>query len=335
MKKSGCIVITSISGPDNPVLKKYAEECRQRQIRFIVAGDESSPENFNLEGCEFLSLEKQRSLPFRLSSLLPTRNYARKNLAYLHAISEGHELLVETDDDNIPKEKFWNERSVEVSGDLVTDNTWTNIYKYFTDQPVWPRGFSLSHIHESRTKTNSGTKMFCPVQQSLADENPDVDAIYRLTLPLPIYFKERAPLVLDRNSICPFNSQNTTWFKEAFFLLYLPSYSGFRMCDIWRSFIAQRILWENDRRVSFHSATVIQKRNDHDLMKDFEQEMNGYLKNNEIMQGLMDLRLKPGSQHTSQNMMLCYGWMVRSGYLPLEEFNLLRAWIKDLSDLGI
>ncbi|MBV5271274.1 MAG: DUF288 domain-containing protein, partial [Afipia sp.] len=75
--------------------------------------------------------------------------------------------------------------------------------------------------------------------------NPDVDAIYRLTLPLPQSFREEQPVALGRNVWCPFNSQNTTWWKEAAPLLYLPSFCSFRMTDIWRSFVAQRIAWEN------------------------------------------------------------------------------------------
>ena len=52
-------------------------------------------------------------------------------------------------------------------------------------------------------------------------------------------------------------------------LLYLPAYCSFRMTDIWRSFVAQRIAWENGWRLLFHGPTMEQERNVHDLMKDF------------------------------------------------------------------
>lgn len=81
----------------------------------------------------------------------------------------------------------------------------------------------------------------CPIQQGLADNNPDVDAIYRLILPFPTIFRKGRKVALGNNSWSPFNSQNTTWWKKAFPLLYLPSYCSFRMTDIWRSFVAQRI----------------------------------------------------------------------------------------------
>ena len=48
------------------------------------------------------------------------------------------------------------------------------------------------------------------------------------------------------------------------------------MTDIWRSFVAQRILQENDWAVLFHAPTVSQERNEHDLMRDFADEVPGY-----------------------------------------------------------
>src|SRR6185369_7426051 len=123
-----------------------------------------------------------------------------------------------------------------------------------SDLNIWPRGFSLNKIKDkpAAITEKNNTDFFCPVQQGLADENPDVDAMYRLIMELPVHFKKRTPVILGLNSICPFNSQNTTWFKQAFPLLYLPSYCSFRMTDIWRSFIAQRICAANGWYILFH-----------------------------------------------------------------------------------
>src|SRR3712207_7949160 len=40
----------------------------------------------------------------------------------------------------------------------------------------------------------------CPIQQGLADENPDVDAIYRLALPLPQNFRSDRRVALGPGS---------------------------------------------------------------------------------------------------------------------------------------
>src|SRR5438270_335676 len=87
----------------------------------------------------------------------------------------------------------------------------------------------------SSPSTLERKEIYCPIQQGLADENPDVDAIYRLAFPLPLTFRTDRRIALGGSAWCPFNSQNTTWTREAFPLLYLPSYCSFRMTDIWRS----------------------------------------------------------------------------------------------------
>jgi hypothetical protein len=168
----------------------------------------------------------------------------------------------------------------------------------------------------------------------LADDNPDVDAIYRLTQPLPIQFNKFDNVALGDNAICPFNSQNTTWFKEAFALLYLPSYCSFRMTDIWRSFIAQRILWTCGWTVLFHNSTVRQERNDHSLMADFKDEISGYTNNLEIMQTLIQLDLALGVQAIPGNLRKCYQALVHKAFIGPEELPLVEAWLHDLEALG-
>ena len=78
--------------------------------------------------------------------------------------------------------------------------------------------------------------------------------------------------------------------------MYLPSYCSFRMTDIWRSYVAQRIAWECGWSVLYHEPTVWQERNEHNLMKDFEDEIPGYTNNLNICKTLQALHLKPGDR---------------------------------------
>ena len=48
----------------------------------------------------------------------------------------------------------------------------------------------------------------CAIQQGLANRNPDVDAIYRLVLPLPLDFDRHPGVISRRGAWCPLNSQN-------------------------------------------------------------------------------------------------------------------------------
>jgi len=323
------LIITSISAP-NRTLSIYAQACRERNINFIVIGDMSSPPNFSLEGCDFWSMLRQADLPFRLAKLIPERHYARKNLGYMIAIHSDVEIIIETDDDNLPLESFWTKRKLIQNGNLLTETGWVNVYSYFTDGFIWPRGFPLELVKQEHLPLSvfPESEVICPIQQGLANENPDIDAIFRLTAKLPFSFEKRARIILGKNSWCPFNSQNTTWFKQAFPLLYLPSYCSFRMTDIWRSFVAQRICWANDWSLLFHDPTVWQERNEHDLMKDFEEEIPGYLNNRKLCAILQDLDIYPGKKSLPDSMITCYRSLVGLGFIGEQELQLLNAWLE-------
>jgi hypothetical protein len=328
MNKSA-LIITSISAP-NAVMKSIAAESAKHKVHFIVIGDTKSPADFQLDGCDFYSVEKQNSLPFRLARILPVKHYSRKNIGYL--LCRQYDVIIETDDDNFPRPEFWSERSKEITTRLIENKGWTNVYRYFSDDEIWPRGFPLEQI--MTPPVNSSTfpikKIDCPIQQGLADENPDVDAVYRMNRKLPFNFLKNDPLALGNNTWCPFNSQNTTWYKEAFPLLYLPSFCSFRMTDIWRSFIAQRIAWTCGWPVLFHNATVWQERNEHNLLKDFEDEIPGYLNNAKICRLLEDLNLNSGVKNIYDNLLKCYECLTGNNFIGKEEIPLVKAWIDDL-----
>ena len=324
------LIITSIADDRNSVLRTFADETYKNDVGYIVIGDTKSPEDFKLEGCDFYSLKRQESLPYSLAKILPLRHYSRKNLGYLIAISKGAKKIIETDDDNFPLEDFWINRSKSVPAYLLENEGWVNVYKFFTKANIWPRGFPLEKIKNKLPELTTRNLIDCPIQQGLADENPDVDAIFRLTCSLPLTFNKFHNVALGKHTFCPFNSQNTTWFKEAFPLLYLPSFCSFRMTDIWRSFVAQRIAWTCGWPVLFHQSTVRQERNNHDLMKDFQDEIIGYTKNLEIGKCLNDLNLKEGKEHIAENMNTCYKELVRLGFVGEKELDLLHSWLEDI-----
>lgn len=326
---TAAIVVTTINSP-TPALRELAAGAPRLGARLIVVGDEKSPADFDLPGAHYLDIAAQRASGFELARIAPTRHYARKNVGYLAAIRAGASILVETDDDNYPMPQFWEPRRLEQTGGLVAHDGWVNVYGYFTDSSVWPRGLPLDVVKVApppeRANIAAGP---CPIQQGLADGDPDVDAIFRLTRALPLTFERRPPVVL-KGAWCPFNSQNTTWWPQAFPLLYLPSYCSFRMTDIWRSFVALRIAAANGWSLSFHAATVYQDRNAHDLMRDFADEIPGYLHNRAIREQLNGLKLVEGVEHLTDNLVLCYGELIKMGLVAPEEEPLLKAWIRDL-----
>jgi len=108
------------------------------------------------------------------------------------------------------------------------------------------------------------------------------------------------------------------------------------MTDIWRSFVAQRCLWEMESAVCFTEPTVYQERNEHNLQKDFEDEVPGYLKNNTIRGLLENVSLKAGDsfETVSENLLICYEALVRGEILPKMELLLVEAWNGDLASMA-
>jgi hypothetical protein len=335
MKNKTALIVTSIA-PPNAVLRSLAQGCLEHGFEFIVIGDVPSPPDFQLDGCRFYNLAEQRGLGFRFARECPTRHYARKNIGYLLAMQGGAQVIVETDDDNHPNAEFWIERGRRQEAGRVEGAGWVNVYRYFTDANIWPRGLPLDHIQTGIPAFESlaGGEVDCPIQQGLADENPDVDAIYRLALPLPQSFRKDRRVALLSGSWSPFNSQNTTWWRDAFPLLYLPAHCSFRMTDIWRSFVAQRIAWANDWAVLFHEPTVWQERNEHNLMRDFRDEVPGYLNNAAIAEALDKLVLKPGTDNLNDNLRACYEQLVRMELVGEQELGLVEAWIADMEEIS-
>jgi hypothetical protein len=327
------VVVTSIAAP-NKVLRALAAGCGRQGWDFVVVGDAKSPADFRLDGCRYLDLAAQRGLGLALAALCPTGHYARKNLGYLAAIRAGADRIVETDDDNHPLDGFWDDRDRRPAAATIDAPGWVNVYRLFCDRTVWPRGLPLDAIHAAPPRLDQLeiAACDCPIQQELADGDPDVDAVYRLvTAPAPIAFAAGRAVALAPGVWCPFNSQTTVWWRDAFALLYLPAGCSFRVTDIWRSLIAQRIAWECGWRILFRSPSVRHARNPHDLMADFADELPGYLHNRGIAETLGGLALVSGAAAIPDNLARCYEALIGRGLLPPGERALLAAWLADLA----
>lgn len=322
------LVVTTIQAP-NDVMRALAQDARRAGAPFIVMGDRKSPPEYVLEGAQYYSLAEQHRTFGGFSEQLPVGHYVRKNLGYLAALDTGCDWVLETDDDNYPLAGFLDVPPAALRvRHLRSSQRWVNVYRHFgPSAEVWPRGFPLEALRADETAgiTQEPSEQAPVLVQGLANENPDVDAVYRLTRPLPVNFDAGAtPLSLAPGNWCPFNSQNTWFRRDIAVLLYLPSHCSFRMTDIWRSFVAQRCLWARKERLVFVTSTVRQERNEHNLLRDFSDEVPGYLKNDRIAAILEACTLtgSPGA-----DLMTCYEALVRESILPAEELLLARAWV--------
>lgn len=331
------VVVTTIQPPTKSMYDLSAQ-LKPHGAPLIVIGDKKGPTSFEVEGAEFYSLDNQLALTLSLPRMLPTGHYARKNIGYLLAMKRGASCIYETDDDNAPLAN-WAPRSEKVVAQHAAAGRWFNVYRQFTDELIWPRGFPLDQVTKPKTfqldSLSPASPVHAPIQQGLADGSPDVDAVWRLILDREIRFATRTSLSLPPGTWCPFNSQSTWWWPLAYPLMYLPSYCSFRMTDIWRSFIAQRCLWAMDSTLVFHASEVFQERNKHNLMHDFEDEISGYRENDRIAELLTGLSLRHGSAHSGENLRTCYQALVAADIIPEKELNLVSAWLADVKLIGL
>ena len=324
MKKT--IVITTIFNPTKAV---YAFS-KNENYQLIVVGDKKTPQNWHCNNVDYMSVPQQENSNYMLAKLLPYNHYCRKMLGYLKAIKNGTEYIVDTDDDNIPKDK-WNFPEFEQKYDCTSENRgFINIYQLYTKRKIWARGLPLNLINKQFEIEKDLTAKNCKVGiwQGLADEDPDVDAIYRLTDDTPCYFEEREPVVLSKGTISPFNTQNTIIRKELFPLMYLPTFVTFRFTDILRGLVAQPIMWLYDYQLGFINATVIQKRNPHDYMKDFISEIPMY----QHCERVIELVLTSISKFDSieSNLYNSYKSLLNENIVCEKEMITLEAWLKDI-----
>ncbi len=331
---SGLVAVLTTIQPPTPAVRELHRRLAESGGRLVVAGDQKGPAAFDLPDCDFLSLADQQSSGFALAEKLPVGHYARKNIGYLHAIRAGAACLYETDDDNAPLPGWAPRTEIVDHARRISGSGWVNAYRHFAEDPqIWPRGFPLEQLNSIIPSFHhsilSASPLRAPIQQGLVNGSPDVDAVWRLTQDRPFDFDEAAPLWLGPGQWCPFNTQSTWWWPAAYPLLYVPSHCSFRMCDIWKSFIAQRCLWAMGCGVVFHPPEVLQDRNPHDYLRDFQDEVPGYLQNARIAEILSGLELAEGEGAVADNLLACYRALIQETVFPPEEWTLVKAWVRD------
>ncbi|HET9944708.1 MAG TPA: DUF288 domain-containing protein [Actinomycetes bacterium] len=320
------LVITTI----NPPTKAVAGFAAVDGWQVYVAGDLKTPSGWQHDGVDFIAADEQTS---PLGRALPFNHYTRKMLGYVRAVERGATVIADSDDDNIPKPD-WGFPAFEGSFAVTPDDAGhVNLYRSFTDQHIWPRGLPLDRVlaeDSVLTEQQLGQgDVRIGFWQGLADGDPDVDAVYRLTQGGPCTFGQRPPIVLGEGTLSPFNSQNTAVRSELFALLYLPATVTFRFTDILRGFVAQPVMWAAGYRLGFLEATVFQERNEHDFTKDFESEIPCYLQVRETV----DVALAASSPDRSveDNLVAVYDGLARHGIVQDAERGLLDAWLSELS----
>eukprot|EP01065_Artemidia_motanka_P022898 TRINITY_DN2715_c0_g1_i13.p1 TRINITY_DN2715_c0_g1~~TRINITY_DN2715_c0_g1_i13.p1 ORF type:complete len:506 (+),score=117.52 TRINITY_DN2715_c0_g1_i13:63-1580(+) len=318
----------------------------------VVAGDKKGPpqDSYSLPNVVFLDAKAQEMLPYSLFPKLKWNHFSRKNIGFVFALAHGAQWVFDCDDDNplkldeagkpLPPPTEYDSAAV---GMQVVDKThplWNPYPLWNTTQFMWPRGFPLDLIRLADTQRGPASGQTVPasqvaVLQSLADNDPDVDAIYRLTRPLSHYFAPQPSAVaLPVGVMAPYNAQACLFRTDALWSLLLPVTVHGRVSDIWRSYFTQRILWWAGLRIAFAAPFVTQYRNAHNYLADFQSEGPLYLQSGEVVRRLISWTPSQGAEDVADAMEELIIDMYEHNIVEVGDIHATQAWIEDLTNIG-
>lgn len=348
------VVITSIFEPTELV---FQIQNLSSKWCAVVVGDKKGPPAGSYSeiggNVVFIDVYSQHKLGYKLDSVLLFNHFGRKNIGYLYAIQAGAKIIYDTDDDNYLKltdistlESLLDHEVFKFNNDEKLSWHYSNVYKHFVNKTtrVWPRGFPLEFIDNTyETENLSDFEVLNSIDMSsvgviqyLANHDPDIDAIYRMTKENKHFdfTVNKRSIILDRGIYTPFNAQATLFTYDMFWALYLPVTVTGRVSDIWRSYIAQRVMWDIDRYLIFSSPIVKQCRNAHNYLKDFQDELDLYTKT-DLLIGILDsIDFTTTKKSIPSYLVKVYKTLVKNGILENRDFVALTSYVKDLERIG-
>lgn len=343
------IVLTTIFPPSDST--RLLGEMTERGWCCVVVADKNGPNEYNVDGIFYLTVQKQQMLHFRVLDHMPWKHFGRKNIGFLWAISHGARVIYDTDDDNklkaldipILDEKV----TTHVEQPKVFQHKAYNPYSHFQPscEHIWPRGYPLDLLQTDLNTNLSELHTVVitkppAVQQFLVDRDPDVDAVFRLTRHMPCFFNESGssgtrfpdPLVLPKTVFAPYNAQSSIHLYESFWGLLLPVTVHGRVSDIWRAYLVQRLLWDVEQVVAFRPTYVVHERVGHDSLKDFDSEQDLYLKTSAMLNFLSEWRSNAST--LVERIEQLWVELFQRGFVEEADYRLAQAWISDLLSLG-
>lgn len=366
---SWCIVvIADTKTPGNYV--NLLAKVREKNVNTTVTKESLRTTNDSLDNVFFFSVEKQKEWEQTDGPLgeftrnLPWKHFSRKNLGFLFSILHGAEVVFDFDDDNYIKLDAKNGKPMNIFPETNVDNGKRTLFNVsvvsigihafnhhiimhpsiIVNETSWARGFPLDLIRNKNThgriayQTDVHLKSRTEeigVIQYLADGDPDIDAIHRLSKPLPMTFNfgEAAhPVIVPKHAYAPYNAQATIHTKNALWATLLPATVPGRVSDIWRSFLAQCIFADAGLRLVFAPPKISQKRNYHNYLADFEAEQDLFTKSGKLLEFLM--KWDTAADSIPKRVERLWIDLYERGYIEHEDVLSVQLWFAALYQIG-
>ena len=273
------IVTTTIHAPTEAIERFQA----LGDWDLVVVGDKKTPADYRLRRGAYVSPEEQEKYDPALSQAIGWNCIQRRNFGFLWAKDMAADVVAVVDDDNIPLEG-WGEdllvgREAEVNY-FETDLAAFDPVGATNHGQLWHRGFPLQLVPQRDYSRRSKRKLHVNVQADFWNGDPDIDAVCRMEHAPECRFDPACfPMAADKPG--PFSTQNTflsaAWLRDYFVFPHVG-----RMDDIWAAFYLQG----KGCRVVWNKASVYQRRNLHDPVRDMKDEYLGYESNLPLVRDL-------------------------------------------------
>lgn len=309
------IVVTTIG--DGSFLTAYSDLVRAwrspEHVTIYVIGDLTTPrqchdacDRITADGirCEYFDPVRQRdflsAFP-ELGDAIPFRSDNRRNVGYLLAFRDRADVIVSIDDDVFPvQDRPFLEHHLTVGTRQQlpmtgSSNGWFNAGAMLatvdgTGRPViaYPRGFPYCRRWSDTSGVQSGggepEEVTVGINLGLWLEEPDVDALTRLTFQARVSGLDWPSCALRRTHRTPISSQNVAmcWhaIPASYFVLQNLAIGGLRINrfgDIFGGYFAQMCAESVGHTVRIGEPCVRHARNTHDAFRDLAAELPGYV----------------------------------------------------------
>jgi hypothetical protein len=241
-----------------------------------------------------------------IANLIPYDSDNRRNIGFLMALDLGCDLLVSIDDDNYCRSDtdFVGEHSVVgTTGrdpQAASSDGWFNLCSLLTADTtaeVFPRGFPYYARRQNRRLqiTDPSCERVVAINAGLWLDDPDVDAISRLSLNPKTGGMDGKSLILAPQTWSPINTQNTALLREAVASYYyvrmgypLKGLKIDRFGDILSGYFVQKCTKQLGRAIRIGTPVADHVRTPHNLFKDLYDEFAGIVLLEELLPWLIE-----------------------------------------------
>lgn len=329
MPRTTDIVVTTIYEPTwlDGYLDNLATHDRRDDVRLSIIIDRKTPPSVaaaaakaRVSGFDVWcpDLDEQEAYLASLGAppdFVPWNTDNRRNLGFLKALERGTDVLISIDDDNycLADSDFVGAHHVvgRTVGDLredlwAADAPWYNICELLqTSAPmtIHPRGFPYAARRtigavpgKSATQNHSS---IVAINAGLWTDDPDVDAMTRLTLAPRVTGAAASGVLLGPRTWSPINTQNTALIRDAAHAYYyirmgypLQGLKIDRFGDILSGYFVQACAKHLGHALRIGDPVAEHRRSSHNLFKDLYFELAGIVLVEELLPWLQELPLQ-------------------------------------------